>query len=147
VFLPKEQNGISKLEKIFDHNYYARVADSMHSKKVRLSLPKFKTTDEFQLAQVLEKMGMHSAFTARADFSGMATERLFINKVIHKAFVSVTEDGTEAAAATAVVMDRATVMNPSLFEVFNANHPFIFVIRDNGTGCILFMGKIADPTK
>jgi serpin B len=67
---------------------------------------------------------------------------LFINKVVHKAFVEVNEEGTEAAAATAVVALRAMSMSP----VFRADHPFLFLIRDNATGSILFLGRVADPS-
>ena len=87
---------------------------------------------------------MPSAFTwPGADFSGMdGTKGLFINKVIHKAFVDVNEEGTGAAAATAVVMDKGGMPRRT---VFRANHPFLFLIRDNATGSILFMGRVANP--
>jgi serpin B len=89
-------------------------------------------------------MGMSAAFTAgEADFSGMNGRRdFFIGKVIHQAWVEVDEQGTEAAAATAVGMMTTSLERP---PVFNANHPFLFMIRDRETGSILFLGRVADP--
>jgi len=92
-------------------------------------------------------MGMADAFdSGRADFSGMTGDRdLFISAVVHKGFVDVNEEGTEAAAATAVVMTRERMPPPA--PVFRADHPFLFLIRDTKTGAILFFGRILDPTK
>jgi serpin B len=91
-------------------------------------------------------MGMKDAFSqGMADFSGMTGGRdLCISKVVHKAFVDVNEEGTEAAAATAGGMVATAYMKPL---VFRADHPFIFIIRDNASGAILFMGRVTDPTK
>jgi serpin B len=100
-------------------------------------------TTGFKLAEVLADMGMPTAFTAQADFSGMDGGRsLFISAVEHKAYVSVDESGTEAAAATAVVMKRG---RPPRGEVFRADRPFLFLIRDTKTGCVLFVGRVLDP--
>jgi len=92
-------------------------------------------------------MGMADAFDpAKADFSGMTgTKDLFISAVVHKAFVDVNEEGTEAAAATAVVARMTAVAEPP--PEFRADHPFLFLIRDTKTGAILFLGRILDPTK
>jgi serpin B len=89
-------------------------------------------------------MGMRLPFDAEgADFSGISSgERLFISAVLHKAFVDVNEEGTEAAAATAVVVERTSVVEP---VVFRADHPFLFLIRDTRTGAILFLGRLARP--
>ena len=89
---------------------------------------------------------MPSAFSLPpADFSGMTGRKdLFISKVIHKAFVDVNEEGTEAAAATAVVMKESAIGRPLTFR---ADHPFVFLIRESQTGSILFIGRIIDPTK
>jgi serpin B len=93
----------------------------------------------------LVKMGMALAFTANADFSGMngGREPLLISNVLHKAFVDVNEEGTEAAAATAVIVARGGP--PPRPIVFRADHPFVYLIRDRRTGCILFMGRMANP--
>ena len=94
---------------------------------------------EFELADVLTAMGMPGAFIG-ADFSGMTGNRdLFISEVVHKAYVDVNEEGTEAAAATGVVMKRGGA-------VFRVDRPFIFLIRENRTGSVLFIGRITDPT-
>ncbi len=111
--------------------------------KVMVQLPKFKLESTFELGQTLAALGMPLAFSEQADFSGMAgTKDLYISDVVHKAFVEVNEEGTEAAAATAVGM-RTTSMPPQ----FIANHPFLFLIRENKTGTILFIGRVADPSK
>jgi serine protease inhibitor len=90
-------------------------------------------------------MGMTDAFLEKADFSGMNGKRdLFISEVIHKAFVDVNEEGTEAAAATAVVV-RTTAIGPKEIPVFRADHPFLFLIRDNDSGSLLFIGRMMNP--
>ena len=115
--------------------------------KVIVTMPKFKMTQEFELRRHAGAMGMPQAFTSRANFSGMTGKSDFaISAVIHKAYVDVNEEGTEAAAATAVTM-RALAMRsrqpPPI--TFLADHPFIFLIRDNHSSSILFMGRMADP--
>ena len=88
---------------------------------------------------------MTDAFSGRADFSGMDGRRdLFISEVIHKAFVEVNEEGTEAAAATAIIGIGSA---PEQIPVFRADHPFLFFIRDNNAGSILFMGRVTDPSQ
>ena len=104
-------------------------------------LPWFFSTKYF-MGNTLAALGMPSAF-GNADFSGMAGNKdLFIDEVIHQAFVEVNEEGTEAAAATAVII-KETAMRPS--KVFRADHPFIFIIQQKESGNILFMGKVVDP--
>jgi serpin B len=117
----------------------------MRSVKVdTLGIPKFKMTCEFSLADTLKEMGMPMAFGGQADFSGMnGKQDLYISAVIHKAFVDVNEEGTEAAAATAVVVERKSAA--PVQTIFYADHPFLFLIRDSRTGAILFMGRLASP--
>jgi serpin B len=146
ILLPKKINGINQMENKLDYFYYSKIISSMHSPKAIVSLPKFKTTTEFELGGTLSAMGMPAAFSSSADFSGISNEGLHINNVIHKAFIDVNEEGSEAAAATTVVMPFS-IAQPMPIAVFNANHPFIFIIRNTMTGSILFMGKIIDPTK
>jgi serpin B len=115
--------------------------------KVIVALPKFKSTQQFELGATLGAMGMAQAFSGSADFSGMTGKRDFaISEVIHKAYIDVNEEGTEAAAATAVGF-RALAMRGPVEQppVFRADHPFIFLIRDNRSSSILFMGRMADP--
>jgi serpin B len=146
IFLPKEINGLAKFEKNLTNNNVNNWIDTLsnsYESEILVSLPKFKTSCEFELAETLSEMGMPHAF-AGADFSGMTGKKeLWISKVIHKAFVDVNEEGTEAAAATAVVMTKSI----SKALIFRGDHPFIFLIRENKTGSILFIGRIVDPTK
>ena len=110
--------------------------------EVMVQLPKFKLESSFSLADTLTALGMPLAFSNQADFSGMdGNKDLFIGAVVHKAFVEVNEEGTEAAAATAVVMKRWS-MPPQ----FIADHPFLFLIRENSTGTILFIGRVMNPS-
>jgi serpin B len=110
-----------------------------------ISLPKFEFETEYGLNNVLKDMGMPTAFSMAADFSGMTGDtELYIGDVIHKAFIKVDEKGTEAAAATAVVM-TAMSAGPTKQNIFKADHPFMFVIQDTKTGNILFMGNVVDP--
>ncbi len=102
-------------------------------------------TSKFKLNDALKKLGMTDAFDdIKADFSGMSDEDLLIDAVIHKAFVKVDEEGTEAAAATAVIMAPKSA---PMFNRFTADHPFLFLIRDGKSGSILFLGRVVDPAK
>ena len=113
--------------------------------RVALTMPKFELESDFSLAQVLVAMGMPDAFSMAADFSGMdGTHELFIKDVVHKAFVSVDEAGTEAAAATAVVVAEKAMMPEEPVEV-TVDRPFVFLIRDIKTGAILFVGRVVNP--
>lgn len=111
-------------------------------KTVMVQLPRFKIESTFRLGDTLAAMGMPLAFSPRADFSGMTgTNDLHIGAIVHKAFLEVNEEGTEAAAATAVTMQTT-----SMPAKFIANHPFLFFIRENSTGTILFIGRVSDPS-
>lgn len=145
VFLPKKIGSLSEFEKTLIAAKLKEWLAKLQSQEVIVSLPKFKMTAEFSLAPVLSAMGMPLAFDSRkADFSGMSgsTERLFVSAVVHKAFVEVNEEGTEAAAATGVVV---TTRSERVLRRFRADHPFIFLIRDNRTGSILFVGRVSNP--
>jgi serpin B len=114
--------------------------------RIALTMPRFKFESRFELASVLAKMGMPSAFSDQADFSGMdGGDTLQISDVVHQAFVAVDEEGTEAAAATAVIM--TTKAMPIRVEpiTFTVDRPFVFFIRDIATGAILFIGRVVDP--
>ncbi|NJE45982.1 serpin family protein [Thermococcus sp. GR7] len=112
---------------------------------VEVTLPKFRFEKEYHLKDTLMEMGMRNAFTL-PDFSGISSGGgLVISDVIHKTFISVAENGTEAAAATAVIMTLAATVEPEDTKVFRADHPFIFLIYDRETGAILFMGRVVDP--
>ncbi len=113
---------------------------------VQLTLPKFEFRTQAGLAGALKDLGMEQAFDpAAADFSGMTgQERLFIGDVIHEAYIAVDEEGTEAAAATAVIMRATSMPMPSL--QLTVDRPFLFALRDTDTGAILFLGRVTDPT-
>ncbi len=116
---------------------------SLTSYDVSLSLPKFHIESSFDLADALVKLGMTDAFSGAADFSGISKQsQLAISSVLHKAFVDVDERGTEAAAATAVVLGDGGI--PEHAEI-HLDHPFLVMIRDQPTGSILFFGRVADP--
>ena len=146
VILPKKRNGLNVFEKTFNKTNLIFWTKHIYKEKVLVFFPKFKILKSFSLAQELSSMGMHGAFGDAADFSGMtgATD-LYISDVIHKAFIDVNEEGTEAAAATAVGIGYGARYNASKPTTFRADHPFIFLIRDNHSGAILFMGRITDP--
>ena len=135
-------------EDTFDAEQLDAILDALSLRNVALTLPKFTCEAEFSLADTLAGMGMPDAFQPGvADFSGINGRRdLFLMKVLHKAFVEVNEEGTEAAAATGIVAGVTSVMPGEPFR-FRADHPFLFLIRDRRSGAVLFMGRVADPTK
>ncbi|MCG6157480.1 serpin family protein [Rubinisphaera margarita] len=151
VFLPRKVDGLSKLEEqLTAENVRTWIEEVYRENEVQVHLPKFKTTSQFELGTILQQMGMSTAFKAEAaDFTGMTGGRdLFISAVHHKAFVDVNEKGTEAAAATGVVMAPTSApIEPEEPKVFRADHPFVFAIRDNRTGMLLFVGRIINPLK
>ena len=147
VLLPTKIDGLAGLEKSLTADRLANWLGGLRRHEVQVSLPKFKLTHAIELSDVLSAMGMPLAFSANADFSGMNGKRdLSISAVIHKAYVAVDEKGTEAAAATAVVMRALAMRVPREIEHFNADHPFIFMIRDVHSGSILFLGRYTGPT-
>jgi serpin B len=150
VLLPNDVGGMFALEQsLTAPNTRQWLGQLRPVPKVIMTLPKFKMTQQFELQDTLGAMGMTLAFDAHADFSGMTGNREFyISAAIHKAYIDVNEEGTEAAAATAVVMRSmmARMQQPAP-PVFRADHPFIFLIRDNRSGGILFMGRVTDPTR
>jgi serpin B len=147
VLLPKSKDGLAGLEKQLTAERVAGVVGRLASQRVQVTMPRFKTTASFELSKVLSEMGMPRAFRG-ADFSGMVEdpgEPLEIGAVVHKAFVDLNEEGTEAAAATAVMVQLAAAVTPRPVPVFRADHPFIYLIRDTRSGSILFLGRLADP--
>jgi len=145
ILLPKKMDGIKGLERELTAESLSKWLGAIRRRQVIVSVPKFKMTSKFSLAQVLQSMGMTDAFTDRADFTGMAARReLFLSAVIHQAYVDVNEEGTEAAAATGAVVG-VTSIGPDETPVFRADHPFLFLIRDKTTGSILFLGRVTDP--
>jgi len=145
ILLPKQFDALDKFEKTLVPENLTQWLAKIYKREVVVFVPKFKMTSQFSLASMLKSMGMKDAFSSGADFSGINGKRnLFISAVIHKAYVEVNEEGTEAAAATGVVM-KLTSIGPAPISVFRADHPFLFLIRDNLSGGILFIGRVANP--
>jgi len=143
IFLPREDH-FEAFEGALDAEQVDAIVNALEQRQVALTMPKFEFESAFKLKPALAAMGMPVAFTEGADFSGMTGGHdLFIKEVVHKAFVSVDEAGTEAAAATAVIM-KLTALPPKLVEV-TVNRPFVFLIRDIETGTVLFLGRVVDP--
>jgi serpin B len=146
VLLPKEVDGLRSLEEKLTETNLEKWTSALREQEVEVYLPKFTMTSEFSLKDVLQAMGITSAFDAgKADFSGMdGKQDLHLSAVLHKAYVDVNEEGTEAAAATGVLIEEAMIR---VTPIFRADHPFLFLIRDNKTGSILFMGRVVNPMK
>ena len=143
IYLPSENDGLASLEeKINFGNLQKSLADLDGSmpEEIEVYLPKFKMEQRFSLNDVLTGMGAGEMFGGKADFSGIAHEPLYVSDVVHKAFVEVNEEGTEAAAATGIGMKML-----SLKPMFSANHPFLFFIRHRSTGAMLFLGHLLEP--
>jgi len=150
ILLPKEGNTTQDIIHSMNHVSYKELIDSMYNTELDIYLPKFKIeTPLYTLNNYLTKLGMPTAFTGDADFSGMnGFGQLCISKVLHKAFIEVNEKGTEAAAATAVIMVTSAYPGQNVTPriVFDADHPFIFLIQQKITSTILFMGEVTDPS-
>jgi serpin B len=145
VLLPKKADGLGKIEESLGAARLDEWLKAAALHKVDLTLPRFKLTAEADLKKTLTEMGMGQAFSQGADFSGISTsEPLMLSAVVHKAVVEVDEKGTEAAAATGVVVGAKKLAEHQPV-VFRADHPFIFLIRDNQTKSILFLGRLNNP--
>ena len=143
VLLPDEGT-LEAFEGSLDSEMLDRIIDDIETDYVTLTMPLFEFESEFSLGDTLAGMGMPDAFGVGADFSGMTGSRdLWISEVVHKAFVSVDEEGTEAAAATGVAMAAS---GPSKEPIaVTVDRPFVFLIRDTGTGTVLFLGRVSNP--
>lgn len=145
VLLPMERDGLGQLEEELSVETLDQWRDALRATKVIVSLPRFEMTSTFRLDQTLQSLGMRDAFDATmANFAGMdgRTNGLYIGAALHKAFVEVNEQGTEAAAATGVAIG-VTSMPPSC----RVDHPFLFLIQENQTGSILFLGRVTNPSQ
>ncbi len=146
VVLPAEDKKLDGFIKDFDVSVFAQTLEKLEKQEVQVYLPSFKVRSKFDLEKLLAAMGMPDAFSNRADFSNMTPlNDLKIDKVIHEAFIDVNEEGTEAAASTAVVIIRKSAIIDPPANIFRADRPFFYVIRENKTNSILFMGKVVNP--
>lgn len=146
ILLPKEKNGLAQLEAAMNPKALSAWFGSLQEHSVQAAIPKFRAESTFSLKAMLSRMGMAEAFGQSADFSGIDGRRdLYVSDVVHKAFVDVSEEGTEAAAATgAIVTFMAMHPHPQPI-IFRADHPFAFFIRDTASGVILFEGRLLRP--
>ena len=143
VLLPADAAGLKALEGRLSEKELTGWLGRLKETKVEVYLPNFKTTSQFELGPALQSMGMKSAFGGGADFSGMDGRRdLHLSAAVHRAFVAVDEEGTEAAAASAAVMTTQAVES---YPVFRADHPFLFLIRERTSGSVLFVGRLTNP--
>ncbi len=146
IFLPKDDD-IKTFEDSITVEQLTKWKNDLREQRVDVFIPRFKFETKYFMADTLKEMGMPTAFSGAADFSGMTGKRdLFISAVIHQAFVEVNEEGTEAAAATAVIMKELAIAEPEPIPTFRADHPFVFMIQEKETGSILFMGRVSDPS-
>jgi serpin B len=147
AILPSQSSSLASAEQSLNAQTLTQDESQLTNTLVQVGLPKFTMTSQFNLGGTLAGMGMPSAFGTGANFSGMDGNRdLYISSVIHKAYISVDEQGTEAAGATGVVIGiMASAVPPPPQATFDADRPFDFVLRDDKTGSILFMGRVSDP--
>jgi len=147
LILPEDGKTIQDAENYLSVDKFSELKASMQKWQVDVYVPKFKLETKYFMSQDLASMGMPIAFSDNANFSGMTgSNDLKIDQVIHQAFVRVDEEGTEAAAATAITMKVTSAM-PQQAKIFRADHPFLFIIQQNSTGNILFLGRIDSPGK
>lgn len=143
VILPSGRFGITDVETKLGKSIIDAIFQSINFVEVNLSLPRFKLETSFSLNEPLKKLGLLAAFTPKADFTGITTEKeLMISNVKHKAYIEVNEEKPEAAAASLVAMKPVSAgeSRPAP-KIFKADHPFLFMILDNKTKSILFMGR------
>jgi serpin B len=148
VLLPRKADGLPALERDLTPANLAPWLRGLRQRVVRVYFPRYKLTSQFALKPTLQAMGMELPFSrASADFSGMDGKKdLYISAVVHKAFVDVNEKGTEAAAATGVVVKaKSARKDPPTTPVFRADRPFVFLIRDTRNGSVLFLGRLVKP--
>ncbi|MGA3041696.1 MAG: serpin family protein [Bryobacteraceae bacterium] len=145
ILLPKTNDGLAELEGALKPEALSASFGALRSAKVETAIPKFRAESSFSLKQMLSRMGMADSFSVAADFSGIDGRRdLLVGDAVHKAFVEVSEEGTEAAAATGITV-RPLAMRRQEQIVFRADHPFAFFIRDTTSGAILFEGRLVQP--
>lgn len=141
VILPKDGKTTGNVLEYLTVNQWNSILQSLAMREVEVYFPRFSNKNKFLLNDPLIDMGMRLAFTDNADFSNIAEENLFISRVLHNTYIEVTEEGTEAAAVTVVEIIATSV---PMIPVFQVNKPFLFVIRENSTGVILFIGKMGN---
>lgn len=143
VVLPKKKGGLAELEKKLTAAALAKALANLQLHKGSVALPRFRMVTHFSLVDDLTALGMPLAFGGSADFSGISDKRVHVGAAVHEAFIDVDEKGTEAAAATGLLM----LVGRAPTFAFRADHPFLFLIRDIESGSVLFLGRVSDPSK
>lgn len=146
ILLPKDQEGLESVEDSMSMQKLDSIRNSMTLQPLTVQIPKFEFEAKYDLVSSLENLGVNDAFDENnADFQGMTDEQVYLNKAVHKAFVNVNEEGTEAAAITALVV-QAQSGPPEPRHKFISDHPFMFIIQEKNTDEILFIGRLANPS-
>jgi len=150
VFLPHAKDGLSKFLKSLDQSHWTQWTEKFARSNGKIVLPKFEVRYGKKLNAALKTMGMGVAFNGGADFSGITPSGVYISAVEHKTYVKVDEQGTEAAASTAVIVSLMSQFasggwSPSFSLI--VDHPFVFAIAERSTGAILFVGAVVDPNR
>jgi len=141
ILLPNSLGGLDQLESELTSDFFKQLKSKMHDRKVKVALPKFRLECSKSLEEDFQSLGMNLVFRPSADFEGISDSKgLMISKIIHKAVLIVNEEGSEAAAATAIVFIRSLSLDPE----FIVDHPFVFLIYNSKTDLILFMGKVVE---
>ncbi len=144
ILLPKKLFAIEEIESQMNDAFLNEILDSLYYTPTALSMPKIKMEMAYELSNALKQSGLNTAFSGEADFSGITKdEPLQLSQVLHKTWLEVDEEQTEASAATAVISVRGA--KPQGYKIFNADHPFVFFIIDNDTKSILFIGRYVKP--
>jgi serpin B len=148
LFLLPKSGSADKLAEGMDAKALSELAAEIEEQRVDVYVPRFKFETEYTMSGILKNMGLTAPFSDAADFSGITGKQdLKIDEAIHKAYVEVNEEGTEAAAATGIVVGITSTMpkeEPKIPE-FRADHPFLFIIQHKATGMVLFMGRVSNP--
>jgi serpin B len=145
LFLPKPNSSLSTFLQTLTADNWEQWMRQFRNQEGSIKIPRFKLQYETELIPVLSALGMENAFTDRANFAGLSSVPVQIDQVKHKTFVEVNEEGTEAAAVTAIGIRATAIMPTERFDMV-VNRPFFCAIRDNHTGTVLFMGAIAEPS-
>ncbi|XP_076316018.1 intracellular coagulation inhibitor 2-like [Tachypleus tridentatus] len=143
IILPEKGYGLKKVESLLTSDSLNRLLNNLLVMKVDVTLPKFKLEDSPKVKQYLQDMGIKRAFSNAADFSGISGHQdLYVSDILHKAMIEVNEEGSEAAAVTGVILIKSASVHEDRVQIFNVDHPFLFIIRDKISGMILFMGSV-----
>ncbi len=144
-FLPKEKDGLTTFENLMTISALEQWMQLLNATMVRVSLPRFQLESRIDLSQTLVNMGMTEAFGIQADFSGVSdSEDLHLASILHQTLIEVSEEGTQAVGSTGVLMEGRS-LRPQRLTTFDADHPFFFIIKENKTDSILFLGRLNDP--